>query len=284
MNFYHLKYFYDSARLGSITQAARLNRVGQPAISKGIQNLEASFQKNLISHERNRFRLTEEGEVVYSYCEIIFSATDELRDSLAIQRDPVGEVRFACPSSMAESDLVSNCIQSISKKYPRISLKLMLGRTDLICDWVRCGVVDFGICLDNVDLTGFESELLKKGFHYLIRGNAYSGNWKKEGVLTIEGKREVLELRRMYHSIHKERLPSKMEIGSWTVIKKFVRSGLGVGLIPDYMIQEDLKNKTVTLVEPKSLAVPYEVRVIRKPKKYLSRRCQLVLEELQQKT
>ena len=64
MNLYHLKYFYDSARLGSMTKAAKLHRIGQPAISKGIQNLEATFKKVLISHERNRFHLTEDGEIV----------------------------------------------------------------------------------------------------------------------------------------------------------------------------------------------------------------------------
>lgn len=284
MNLYHLKYFYDSARLGSITKAAKLNRIGQPAISKGIQNLEATFNKELISHERNRFQLTDDGEVVFLYCEKIFSATDELKDALSHKFVPTGEVRFACPSSMAESSLVSSAIHSISEKYPGISLKFMLGRTDLICEWVRGGIADFGISLDNVDFTGFETETLKSGFHYLIKGKKYKGQWMQDGVLTVENKREVMELRKRYQSIYQNRLLNKMEIGSWSVIKRFVLNGMAVGFVPDYMIQEELKTKSISLVEPKNLAVPYEIKIIRRAEKYLSRRCQLVVSEFKSTT
>lgn len=279
MNLYHLKYFYDSARLGSITKAAQLNRIGQPAISKGIQNLEATFKKVLISHERNRFQLTEDGEIVFSYCEKVFSATDELRDALSNKIKLTGEVRFACPSSMAESPFLSYAIKCIGEKCPGLSLKLMLGRTDLICEWVRNGVADFGISLDNVDFSGFDTEPLLRGFHYLIKSKNYKGDWHQDGVLTIENKREVLALRQLYHSIYNERLKSKMEIGSWSVIKRFVLCGMAIGFAPDYIIQDELKSKSISLVEPKALAVPYEIKIIRKAGKYLSKRCQLVIAE-----
>jgi DNA-binding transcriptional LysR family regulator len=279
MNLYHLQYFYDSARLNSITKAAQLNRVGQPAISKAIQNLEANFKKKLISHERNRFQLTEDGQVVFSYCEKIFSATDELKDALANQFVPSGIVRFSCPSSMAESPFLSAAIKSIGEKYPSISLKLMLGRTDIIQQWVKDGVVDFGISLDNVDFTGFDTEPLRRGFHFLIKSKNYNGDWQKDGVLTVENKREVIVLRQLYQSINNERLKVKMEIGSWSVIKRFVLCGMAVGYVPDYVIQEELKNKLISIVEPKKLSVPYEIRIIRKADRYLSRCSQLVISE-----
>ncbi len=86
MNLYHLKYFYDSARLGSLTKASQVNRVGQPAITKAIQNLESTLKKSLISHERNRFQLTEDGETVFRYCDRVFHSMEELKDALSKSR------------------------------------------------------------------------------------------------------------------------------------------------------------------------------------------------------
>lgn len=279
MNIVHLRYFYDSARLGSITKAAQLNRIGQPAISKGIQNLEATFKKDLISHQRNRFQLTEDGEVVFSYCERIFSATDELKDVLSRPLLPSGEVRFACQSSMAESPFLSLAIKSISEKFPNVSLKLMLGRTDVICDWVRGGIADFGISLDNVDFTGFEAQLLRRGFFQLIKSKAFQGSWQKNGVLHTEAKPEVQALRRVCQISDKQPMKSQMVITSWSVIKRFALCGMGVGFVPDYMIQEEVTRQLLVLVEPKTLRVPYEVKIVTKENRYLSKRCQLVISE-----
>jgi DNA-binding transcriptional LysR family regulator len=279
MNIVHLRYFYDSARLGSITKAGQLNRIGQPAISKGIQNLEATFKKNLISHQRNRFQLTEDGEVVFSYCERIFSATDELKDVLSKSLVPTGEVRLACQSSLAESLFMSLAIKSICQKYPKISIKLMLGRTDIIRDCLRDGIADFGISLDNVDFTGFETATLRRGFFQLIRHKEDKGDWQQNGVLHTENKPEVQALRQMYQASYQKRMKSQMVITSWSVIKRFSLCGIGVGFVPDYMIQDELTNNQLYLVEPKTLRIPYEIKIITNENKYLSKRCQLVVSE-----
>ena len=280
MNLYHLKYFYDSARYGSITKAAQLNRIGQPAISKGIQSLEGVFGKTLISHQRNRFQLTEEGVRVYSYCEKIFSATDELKDSLTKSTVPAGMVRIACPSTLAQCDFFTDAVKAIHLQYPLITLKLMLGRTDLVRDWVKNGIADFAIVVDNVDVSGFKVDHLRTGSFYLIQSKEGTHRWQEEGILTIEEKREVQELKKKYKAIHHRDLPIKMEIGSWGVIKKFVQSGVAVGFVPDLMIQEDLKAKKLICIEPKKLSVPYTISLIRKSEKYLTVRCRHVIEEL----
>jgi LysR family transcriptional regulator, cyn operon transcriptional activator len=275
MNLYHLKYFYDSARLGSLTKAAQLNRVGQPAISKAIQNIEGVFKKTLIS----RFQLTEDGEVAFRYCEKIFSATDELSDALMKSAQPHGVVKWACPSSLADTELIANVVQAVHRKYPFVSLKLMLGRTDLIRDWVANGVVDFGLILNNVELADVEAQVLRKGFFYLIKGKRYAGDWRQDGIFTVENKREVIELKRKYEGHFGQTLKIKMEIGSWSVIKRFTLSGLGVGFVPDYMIQPELTSKKLVLIEPKKLAIPYEIQLIRKSEKYMSSRCRAVIAE-----
>ncbi len=277
MNLYHLKYFFDSARLKSITKAAELNRVGQPAISKAIQNLEASFNKTLIAHTRNRFQLTDDGETVLAYCEKVFSATDELKD--VVTRNAIaGEIRIGFPSSMAESSFLTKSLQKIEKSYPQTLFKLMLGRTDLVSDWVKNDLIDFGIVVDNIDISGFTCDVVESGFFHLVQHKSYKDDWRKVGVMSVEEKSEVKKLRQKYKSHYQEPLKTKMEIGSWSVIKKFVMAGLGAGYLPDYMIQDEIKKQTLALIEPKRLSVPYEIKIIRKAGKYLPTRSRLAIE------
>lgn len=280
MNLYHLKYFYDSARLSSITKAAELNRVGQPAITKGIQNLEGVFGKSLISHARNRFQLTDEGEVIFSYCKKIFSATDEMKDALVKSAAPSGVVRIACPSTIAQIDFFTEAVRSINTKYPKVNLKIMLGRTDLVCDWLRNGVADFGMVVDNVDFSGLNSETILSGSFNLIQRKDREINWHEEGVLTIEGKPEVQQLKQKYESIYNRELKIKMEIGSWGVIERFVDAGIGIGFLPDFMFKDKSIAKKYICIEPKKISVPYAISLIRRADHYLPGRCNQVIAEI----
>lgn len=280
MNLYHLKYFYDSARLGSITQSAKVNRVGQPAISKGILNLEAFFKKNLIVHERNRFQLTEDGETVYSYCQKIFSITDELTDALNVRQVPIGLVRFACPSSLADTEFLSQFIYGMSVKYPKVKLKLVLGRTDLITDWVHNDISDFAIALDNVSFSGLKATPIRKGFFHLVCTPDIKDHWQDMGIFATEPKGEVVLLKQKYEEQYHHKPNIKMEIGSWTVIKRFVTSGLGAGLIPDYLMHSELNKKKLVRIEPKKFSIPYEINIVHKIDKYIPKRCELAIQEL----
>ncbi len=284
MNFYHLKYFYDSARMKSLTKAAALNRVGQPAITKAIQKLETDLDCSLLLHAQNRFALSEQGEMVYSQCEKIFGVTNELKDRIRSEALPKGEVKFACPSSMAESTFLASAVLSVMKRYPGIQIKLMLGRTDFIREWVHNGSADFGIIVDNVDLSGFEAQSIAKGYFRLIKAPSYKGNWQEDGVMTVEELPEVKKLRHLYEQHHQKPLKVKLEIGSWGVIKKFAMSGIGAGLVPDYMIEEDLRAKRLSLIEPKRLSIPYEIKILRVQDRYLNSRTRLVIEEIRRST
>ena len=72
-NLIYLKYFIDSAESNSVSEAARKNFVTQSCVSQGIKKLEQTLKIDLTMHLRNRFKLTEEGEIVL----VIGGATQE---------------------------------------------------------------------------------------------------------------------------------------------------------------------------------------------------------------
>src|SRR5262245_57789943 len=82
MNLIYLKFFYDAALMGSISESARRNFVSQPAVSQGIAKLEKALQVPLCFHKKLQFKLTDEGEIVLKHAREIFADIRNLQDAL----------------------------------------------------------------------------------------------------------------------------------------------------------------------------------------------------------
>ncbi|UCD12074.1 MAG: LysR family transcriptional regulator [Nitrospinaceae bacterium] len=85
LNYQHLYYFRVVAQEGSVSQAAKKLRLGQPAISIQLRQLEAALGWDLFERRNRRLVLTEAGEVALKYADQIFQMGDELREVLKDQ-------------------------------------------------------------------------------------------------------------------------------------------------------------------------------------------------------
>jgi LysR family transcriptional regulator, transcriptional activator of nhaA len=81
-NYHHLLYFWVVAREGSIVEASRVLRLGQPTISHQIHQLEAALGDKLFVHRGRRLVLTDLGKLVFRYAEQIFTLGQELVDTV----------------------------------------------------------------------------------------------------------------------------------------------------------------------------------------------------------
>jgi len=279
MNINHLKYFQDAAKFGSISKAANINFVGQPAISKAIRSLEEDLDTKLILHNRNRFELTDEGIIIYEKSQIVFDAVEKLKDSLISKKSISGKIHFACQSSMAESFFLINSIKVMLKKYPNIQPELSLGRTDLVKAWLNKGKIDFALVLNNRDFKEFNRQSISSGNFYLIKSANYRRDWKMEGVLITEKTKEVTRLKQLFLNKNNFNLKTKLTIGSWSAIKNFVMQDFGIGLLPDYLIQKELKSGLLKIVEKSNYSIPYEILLITEKNKYLSSKTKTIIDQ-----
>ncbi len=90
LNYHHLYYFLKIAETGSISQASKVLRLGQPTLSVQLGALEDQVGR-LFDRRNRKLVLTERGHVVMRYARDIFSRGDELlrvieRGELAEQR------------------------------------------------------------------------------------------------------------------------------------------------------------------------------------------------------
>lgn len=116
-----LQCFIAVAETGSFTKAAdRVNRT-QSAISQQIAKLESLLGKLLFVRGK-AFTLTPEGEIFLGYARQIFALHREALDRFK-EPDLEGEVRFGLPENFA-SVYLSEVLADFSRIHPRILLKI----------------------------------------------------------------------------------------------------------------------------------------------------------------
>jgi LysR family transcriptional activator of nhaA len=82
LNYHHLRYFWVTAREGSLAKAAEMLRVSQPSISEQIHELESFVGDKLFRREGRANKLTEAGATVFEYADAIFTLGAEMLSAL----------------------------------------------------------------------------------------------------------------------------------------------------------------------------------------------------------
>lgn len=279
----HLKYFRDAAMLGGVAPAAARNRISPSAVSQAIKNLESHFDATLLSHTRNRFALTPEGKLLLERSHALFSANDKLEDEMRSAKEAfTGDVSFATQQSIAHH-LLPQFMVGLGKRYPELRPRIKLAPTDVVKRWIETREVEFGLSVDNIAHDNFLSMPIYKGrFIYVESTKSKAGGLEDKGYITPgETTREAITFRREFEQKHGRPANVLMEIKSWGVVKRFAELGMGVGIIPDYLLRFD-RSVGLREVDPELPTIPYEIRAFYCGKRNsLSKNCRLFLENLE---
>lgn len=267
-----LRYFFSAGLSGSISKAAKDNFVSQSAISQAISKLEIALGKQLITHEKNRFHLTEDGVLLLEKCKKIFELFSDIEDTFN-EREGVfkGKLCFTCTHSFALS-LLPPYLVRLSQLWPGVEPILRFGHTGLIVEQVKRGDVDFGIVLDDEDFSTFHSKEIYRGEYRLYVSKKMIKKPLNKFLLSEE-RREVSLLRSHMNDIGAE-ITTSMEVFSWEVIASLTEAGLGIGFLPDYIIGK----RSLTHYECSIPPIPYRILAIYPKNRALSRNAKMFID------
>lgn len=129
LNFRHLLYFWQVAKLGHLTRAARELRVSQSALSAQIRQLEQYLGRPLFERSGRSLALTEFGATVLAYADDIFGLGQEL---MATVRGGTGQqvqqLRVGAVATLSRNFL-DNLLRPLLGS-PRLRLSLESGSLD----------------------------------------------------------------------------------------------------------------------------------------------------------
>lgn len=257
LNLAGLKYFVDAVRQGSISASATKNFVSQSAISQGIAKLERALNCKLIHHQPKRFQITDEGRKLFNKAQGIFQAIRDTEESFF--HESAYTIEFACTHSFALA-LLDQYVKKAQEKFPLLQLKCRLGQAHGIMDMVRKGSVDFGILLDNDDLSAFHCEEIFRGKYRLYVSSKCEDPINLGFLLDSEERTETNLLKKAYKKLTGNDLPVLMEISSWEVVANLTAEGLGIGLFPDYIAEG--KKELLKLYSNDIVSIPYRIYAI----------------------
>ena len=125
MNLRRLKYFVKLVDIGSMTQAADVLHVAQPALSQQLATLEAELQQQLLIRTKRGVTPTEAGKVLYGHAQIILRQCEQAQlDINATGQALSGQVSVGLAPGTAASTLSLPLLRRVRERHPGILLYL----------------------------------------------------------------------------------------------------------------------------------------------------------------
>lgn len=144
-NLEYFKVFYYTAQCGSVTGAAEILSISQPAVSQSLKQLESSLGVRLFVRGYRGVRLTAEGEILYSY---VSKGYEQIRQGVEkvkqMQNLELGEVHIGA-SDMTLRFFLLPYLERFHEKYPDIKVAVSNGPTPETLSLLQEGRIDFGV-------------------------------------------------------------------------------------------------------------------------------------------
>lgn len=251
MNLLHLEYFYTVAKEGGFLKASEKLRINQPAISRMVANLEDYFGFKLFEKVGRNVRLTSRGEEVFESCKKIFSEVEDLKLSVGrISGECKGPLMIAAAEPIA-SHFLPGKIVDILKRFPGIYPNIFSGPASMVLKKIEAGDIELGLFFHLPEISDklIVYRKIDVPFRLVVRKDLK----KDEKVLShFIGSREIDDSgskRFPTLEILKKKYPKasiKTSSNNLTAHKELVLKGVGVSVLPEFLIGQELKNKILT--------------------------------------
>jgi LysR family transcriptional regulator, transcriptional activator of the cysJI operon len=279
MNIENLKMFCLVVDEGSISQAARLSFVSQPAVTRQIRQLENFYGTLLFDRTEGKLTVTETGKMLYPFAkaiindfdrskEVILQATGEYNSNLRVGASlTIGE--FLLPSLLGR----------FKKHAPDITVSLTIRNTPSVLEDLTNDVIDIALVEGIVE----DKHLIVEKFadDELILVCPPDHPWKNRSEIKIEelanekmiwresisGTRLIAENALKEYGIL-EKINSYMEIGSTQAIKSAVESGLGISILSKLTVARELEQGYLQEIKIKDVHIERSLWLVKKPQRF----------------
>ncbi|WP_216587447.1 nitrogen assimilation transcriptional regulator NAC [Streptomyces brasiliscabiei] len=170
---------------GSITRAADILHIAQPALSQQLSALEAQFGQQLLIRSKRGVAPTEAGRVLYRHAQLILRQVDLAHAAVSVSgRAPAGSVSVGLAPYSLGAALALPLLRSVRERYPEILLHVNENFGGVISEAIMTGRMDMAFIYGAGPLRGVQFEPLRTEDLFLIGapGTAPAG----EGEVSLE--------------------------------------------------------------------------------------------------
>ncbi|MEH6517319.1 MAG: LysR substrate-binding domain-containing protein [Halioglobus sp.] len=259
MDLKQLRYFIGICDAGSISRAAKVLYVAQPALSNHVSNMEASLGVELLHRSSHGVVPTESGEILYAAAQRIMRDVSRISEEVkTLQQNPAGKVAIGVAE--AQSNIFGDVfLHRMVTLFPSIELHYTSGQSIDLYRKLQAGLLDIGLFFKEAEIAGVDSRIILN--EELFIASAYQKDTGKHhnNVVTLEELRTLpfifpykthFSIRRIVESAFNgvDFSPQVVaEMDSFISIKKYVSRGLASTILPWSALHEEVENKTIML-------------------------------------
>lgn len=224
---------------GSVSAAARLRGLTQPTLSRHIQDLERAVGTKLIERSNQGARLTPAGETLAQGGRQIHADLGILAARVRAAGDEVGgEVRLGCIDSIGIY-VLPEILPAFVQANPRVRVTVVCQSSPQLMEMLLLGELD--VAIGTTEHPGLRSERLYQNPLVLVHPHGMPESEVPSTLAELAARPVItfasgLTVRRLLDDAFARaglRFQPVMELANVEVIKAMVRSGLGLGVIPD---------------------------------------------------
>jgi LysR family nitrogen assimilation transcriptional regulator len=184
MDLRRLKTFVTIAELGTVSKAAVHLRIGQPALSRQISDLQQELELRLFARVGRRLVLTAQGEQLLVDCRRVLTDLNSVHErAAALRRGDSGRLKVLAPPHTIES-VLSGFLPRYAESFPQVHVELTEALGPEQPALLERGEAHVGIRIDPGDDPRFETRVLQSAD--VLAVSAASVELGKAGVITIE--------------------------------------------------------------------------------------------------
>jgi len=253
LDLHYLRIFYEVAKECSFTKAAQNLYINQSAVSIQVKKFEEILGTKLFDRSSKKIKLTYSGEALYKMSEEIFQKVKRVEKEIARIIDvDRSKISIGATTVIGES-LLPKLMKEFSKIYNEIEYDVVLASKKVILEGLREGDIDVAI-IDETHITDANLEMIEVGKYPLCLVSSKDYRDIKEVVNTpLIVRRKILkhnEAVSVLENTHQIEFTKHIPIsGSLSVIKSFIREGIGNAVLPYYAVYEEINNGEFKIIE-----------------------------------
>jgi DNA-binding transcriptional LysR family regulator len=282
MNINEIEALVATLRTGGVTRAADQLHRSQPAVTRRIKLLEEKVGMQLIERVRGKVTATEAGRTFLPFAEMVLLAIKDGTAALRALHEPeAGVVKLALVGTLAGTTIVSH-LRRFAKEHAKVRVELRTSHSENISELVRSGDVTLGIRYHGEPTSELAIDTVSSERMVVVCSAEHRlANRRIRDVATLAGERWVafpVSRRRrdsFGHLLQRQLVRADLdgaeivEIDSLTAQKRLVEAGMGLALVPESGIQEELRIGSLKLIHAPMINAEIPITVVYRRKGYL---------------
>jgi len=259
--------------------AVKLHK-SQSSISTQIKLLEKQLGSKLFDRSEHPPKLTEIGRSVLQFAKEFIDRTRDLENELKEFSSGIsGEVKVGTISSI-NTYLLLPTIGKLLRKFPKLKVSILNQSRSLLFESVRRGAVDFAIVLSDREPKNLAVKVLKsERLCFVVSPQNHLG-FKNHAVLDdlaaapfvvgLKGSEYAEMIDRLLQKLGLRNIDVAIRISNWEGIKEAVWAGIGLAILPEFVVARDLRDRTITEVFVRDVGLRANIMLLEKPQRHLS--------------